>query len=211
MATAEQEKADKGKDPILDPNLPPSPAPDPPSTLNLVINPLSDMLTKLHHQSLPQVSGIEDTLSDSSSSIHSVSSTFATSKVISTSQHIVFSNSYDSSTHDMIQPHILMAPNHTVLEPTLETDKPDTYTTPSKTKTSPSGPMFTIDDIPLHKWADRFQQFNAWMTMKNLADESTYDILTKFVSRLQAPLRIGGKLLLRPIRCFPLPANFMKP
>ena len=39
--------------------------------------------------------------------------------------------------------------------------------------------VFTIDDLPPSKWAKRFQEFQAWMSAKNLSEECQFEILSE--------------------------------
>ncbi|KAE8667738.1 hypothetical protein F3Y22_tig00112383pilonHSYRG00545 [Hibiscus syriacus] len=49
--------------------------------------------------------------------------------------------------------------------------------------------VFTLDDIPVSRWPQRFQEFHSWMETHKLTRDSNYDILTEFVSRFTGVLR----------------------
>ncbi|KAE8719974.1 hypothetical protein F3Y22_tig00109923pilonHSYRG00045 [Hibiscus syriacus] len=49
--------------------------------------------------------------------------------------------------------------------------------------------VFTLDDILVSRWSQRFQEFHSWMETQKLTRDSNYDILTEFVSRFTRVLR----------------------
>ncbi|KAK8575470.1 hypothetical protein V6N12_063142 [Hibiscus sabdariffa] len=60
-------------------------------------------------------------------------------------------------------------------------------TTPTTTTFPTNGAkyIFTLDDIPVSRRAQRLQEFHSWMETQKLAKESNYEILTEFVSRFK--------------------------
>ncbi|KAK8579609.1 hypothetical protein V6N12_069923 [Hibiscus sabdariffa] len=81
-------------------------------------------------------------------------------------------------------------------QPEVKTEDPDDTepmdtTTPASTTFSANGVkyIFTLDDITVSKWAQRFKEFHSWMETQKLTRESNYEILTEFVSRFKGVLR----------------------
>ncbi|KAK8539398.1 hypothetical protein V6N12_043024 [Hibiscus sabdariffa] len=134
-------------------------------------NPLSSLLKDYGETMIPKIATSEDQVTESSISFESESS----------------EDSYDSS-DDRI-----MATNQPEVKEEYAEDEP-METTTSSTNQPPipnTGAKynFTIEDIPVAKWAQRFQEFHSWMETQKLTRESHYDILAEFVSRFTGVLR----------------------
>ncbi|KAK8977805.1 hypothetical protein V6N11_000132 [Hibiscus sabdariffa] len=134
-------------------------------------NPLSSLLKVYGETMIPKISTFEDQVTESSISSESESS----------------EDSYDSS-DDRI-----MATNQPEVKEEYAEDEPMETTTSSTNQPPISNTgakyNFTIDDIPVTKWAQRFQEFHSWMETRKLTKESHYDILVEFVSRFTGVLR----------------------
>ncbi|KAL4364051.1 hypothetical protein GQ457_04G023900 [Hibiscus cannabinus] len=103
------------------------------------------------------------------------------------------SSDYESSecSHTTAEDMIMATNQPEVKTEDSEVDPMDTAT-PSTTTTPPTiGVKYnlTIDDIPMAKWAQRFQEFHSWMETQKLNRESHCEILTEFVSRFTGILR----------------------
>ncbi|KAK9025606.1 hypothetical protein V6N11_038467 [Hibiscus sabdariffa] len=86
---------------------------------------------------------------------------------------------------------------------TKDADPMDTDASPSTAAPPPiqinSGKhIFTLDDIPSTRWAQRLQEFQAWMDTQKLTRESNYEILAEFVSRFTGTLRDWWNSLSQP-------------
>ncbi|KAK8997884.1 hypothetical protein V6N11_012420 [Hibiscus sabdariffa] len=100
------------------------------------------------------------------------------------------SESYQASSDDMIMVTTSNQPEVKTEDPD-DTEPMDTATPASTITFSANGTkyIFTLDDIPVSKWAQRFQEFHSWMETQKLTRESNYEILTEFVSRFIGVLR----------------------
>ncbi|KAK8280680.1 hypothetical protein V6Z12_D09G191600 [Gossypium hirsutum] len=56
-------------------------------------------------------------------------------------------------------------------------------------KTSTRKIIFTLDDIPTNKWPERLHEFHAWLETRKLTEDSHYNVLLEFVSRLTGMLK----------------------
>ncbi|KAK8480289.1 hypothetical protein V6N11_057059 [Hibiscus sabdariffa] len=107
-------------------------------------------------------------------------------------QSLYYDNSKSSqaSSDDMIMVTTSNQPEVKTENPD-DTEPMDTATPATTTTFSATGAkyIFTLDDIPVSKWAQRFQEFHSWMETQKLTRESNYEILTEFVSRFTGVLR----------------------
>ncbi|KAK9032663.1 hypothetical protein V6N11_056921 [Hibiscus sabdariffa] len=80
-------------------------------------------------------------------------------------------------------------------QPEVKTEEPEIAepmdTTPTTTTFPTNGAkyIFTLDDIPVSRWAQRLQEFHSWMETQKLTRDSNYEILTEFVSMFTGVLR----------------------
>ncbi|KAK8498079.1 hypothetical protein V6N11_010146 [Hibiscus sabdariffa] len=118
---------------------------------------------------IPKIATIEDQGTESSTSSENESS----------------EGSYDSS-EDQI-----MMTNQPEVKEEYPEDEPMEASTTSQPPIPNTGAKynFTIDDILVLRWSQRFQEFHSWMDTQKLSRESHYDILTEFVSRFTGVLR----------------------
>ncbi|KAK9014007.1 hypothetical protein V6N11_005181 [Hibiscus sabdariffa] len=134
-------------------------------------NPLSSLLRDYSEMMTPKIATIEEHETESSISADNEDS----------------EDSYDSS-EDRI-----MATNQPEVKEEYPEDEPmDTTTSSTNQLPIPNTGAkynFTIDDIPVARWSQRFQEFHSWLETQKLSRESHYDILTEFVSRFTGVLR----------------------
>ncbi|KAK8506378.1 hypothetical protein V6N12_034114 [Hibiscus sabdariffa] len=80
----------------------------------------------------------------------------------------------------------------------MDTDASPSTSTPPLFQINSGKHIFTLDDIPSTRWPQRFQEFHAWMDTQKLTRESSYEILTEFVSRFTGTLRDWWNSLSQP-------------
>ncbi|KAK9042128.1 hypothetical protein V6N11_017207 [Hibiscus sabdariffa] len=100
------------------------------------------------------------------------------------------SESSQASSDDMIMVTTSNQPEVKTEDPS-DTEPIDTTTPATTTTFSANGAkyIFILDDIPVSKWAQRFQEFHSWMETQKLTRERNYEILTEFVSKFTGVLR----------------------
>ncbi|KAK8481276.1 hypothetical protein V6N11_031157 [Hibiscus sabdariffa] len=134
-------------------------------------NPLSSLLKDYGESRIPKIATIEDQEIESSTS----------------SENESLNDSYDSS-----EDQIMMTNQPEVKEEYPEDEPMEASAPPTNQPPIPNTGAkynFTIDDIPVLRWSQRFQEFHSWMDTQKLSRESHYDILTEFVSRFTGVLR----------------------
>ncbi|KAK9006525.1 hypothetical protein V6N11_035561 [Hibiscus sabdariffa] len=134
-------------------------------------NPLSTLLQDYGERMIPKIATIEDQGTESSTSSENESS----------------DDLYDSS-----EDQIMMTNQPEVKEEYPEDEPMEASISPTNQPPIPNTGAkynFTIDDIPVSRWSQRFQEFHSWMDTQKLSRESHYDILTEFVSRFTGVLR----------------------
>ncbi|KAK8518961.1 hypothetical protein V6N12_012195 [Hibiscus sabdariffa] len=134
-------------------------------------NPLSSLLKDYGESRIPKIATIEDQEIESSTS----------------SKNESLNNSYGSS-----EDQIMMTNQPEVKEEYPEDEPMKASASPTNQPPIPNTGAkynFTIDDIPVSRWSQRFQEFHSWMDTQKLSRESHYDILTEFVSRFTGVLR----------------------
>lgn len=194
-AKAKQARAAKGKEKAESSETSPV-SPSPHQMMVSFSNPISTALQDLHQQSIPQISGIIDShpLEES----FSITASSSVSESFDESLNSMHSGDDTNLADTASLPPIHMAPtvepSHLQLDVESEFDPADTteqqvYTIPEPKPMKTGTTTFTSDDIPPSKWADRFQDFHAWMTTKHLTEESCYIILVEFVAQFTGTLK----------------------
>ncbi|KAK8481278.1 hypothetical protein V6N11_031159 [Hibiscus sabdariffa] len=134
-------------------------------------NPLSSLLKDYGESMIPKIATIEDQEIESSTS----------------SKNESLNDSYDSS-----EDQIMMTNQPEVKEKYPEDEPMEASASPTNQPPIPNTGAkynFTIDDILVSRWSQRFREFHSWMDTQKLSRESHYDILTEFVSRFTRVLR----------------------
>ena len=85
-----------------------------------------------------------------------------------------------------------------VEEPEEEEIGESSQSTARKSTTHGGTHIFTMDDFPPSKWARRFQEFQAWMTTKNLSEDNHFEILFEFTARHTSVVKDWWKTLGEP-------------
>ncbi|KAL4318901.1 hypothetical protein GQ457_18G021790 [Hibiscus cannabinus] len=135
-------------------------------------NPLTSFLKEYKETTIPRILALNTDEQEQSESEES-SGSYESESPKSTSEGEVFMTNPGVKTED---------------DPMDDEASPST-TTPPLFQVNNGKQVFTIDDIPSDRWAQRFQEFQAWMDTQKLTRESNYEILTEFVSRLTGTLR----------------------
>ncbi|KAL4388578.1 hypothetical protein GQ457_09G008110 [Hibiscus cannabinus] len=135
-------------------------------------NPLTSFLKEYKETTIPRILALNTDEQEQSESEES-SGSYESESPKSTSEGEVFMTNPGVKTED---------------DPMDDEASPST-TTPPIFQVNSGKQVFTIDDIPSDRWAQRFQEFQAWMDTQKLTRESNYEILTEFVSRLTGTLR----------------------